>query len=151
MAYFSKSILINCSTEDAFSFHCDTRNLPLITPPDVSVKIIRLDLPLRQGSQILLEIKQFGFVRSRWKIEISEFKPYGLITDTQLEGPFRKWIHRHVFETVEDGTLMKDEIEFELPFGIAGKLAEGLALKMIGRQFGYRHAVTKRILENRAS
>lgn len=148
MSYYEKSVLINCKLEEAFGFHSDTNNLKRITPDFIKVRIIKIDLPLILHSEISLEITQFEFFRTKWKLELTDFSPFSLITDTQIKGPFKKWQHKHCFEPKDGGTMMTDKINYELPFGSIGRAADKLYVsKMIDKQFEYRHKLTKNILE----
>lgn len=143
-----KSIIIDCPVKKAFEFHSDTNNLKKITPDSIKVNIIRMDLPLKKGSEILLEIKQFGFLKNKWLIRLTEFNENSQITDTQINGPFKNWVHEHIFEEVNGKTKMTDRIRYELPFGILGILADKILIhKMIEKQFEFRHKVTKELLE----
>ncbi len=148
MTRFNKSIKINCSEKKAFEFHTDTNNLKLITPPGINVEILSINLPLNLGSEIKLRVTQFGLVRTTWIIKLTEYIYGKIITDTQLSGPFSKWIHRHKFEGTEDTCTMTDEIEYELPFGALGRLADKVIVSsLIKKQFDYRHKATKQLLE----
>ncbi len=149
MSYYERSVLINCPLEKAFGFHSDTNNLKRITPDFIKVRIIKIDLPLRLHSEISLEITQFGFLRTKWKLELTDFNPFSLITDTQIKGPFKMWQHKHCFEEEAGRTLMTDKINYELPFGSIGRAADKLIVaNMIEKQFEFRHKLTKNILEN---
>ena len=149
MKNFKKSTEIKCSVERAFDFHKDTNNLKLITPPGISVKITSIELPLKMGSEIILNVKQFGLIRNKWHIKLTDFVQNKLITDTQIKGPFAVWKHKHIFEDKGETTLMTDEIEFELPFGILGEIAyKVFVAKLIRNQFEYRQRITKKILES---
>ncbi|MBK6878262.1 MAG: SRPBCC family protein [Ignavibacteria bacterium] len=151
MKHFKKSIEIKCSVERAFDFHKDTNNLKLITPPGISVKILSIELPLKLGSEIVLNVTQFGLIRNKWHIKLTEFVENKLITDTQIKGPFAVWKHKHIFEDNGETTLMTDELEFELPFGILGDIAYSVFVaRLIRNQFEYRQKVTKKILESRS-
>jgi len=151
MKHFKKSIEIKCSVERAFDFHKDTNNLKLITPPGISVKILSIELPLKLGSEIDLNVTQFGLIRNKWHIKLTEFVENKLITDTQIKGPFALWKHKHIFEDKGETTLMTDEIEFKLPFGILGDIAYSVFVaRLIRNQFEYRQKVTKKILESRS-
>lgn len=148
MNYLEKSVLINCPVKKAFEFHSDTNNLIKITPDFIKVDILKIDLPLKKDSTIILSIRQFGILKTKWRIRISDFEPYNLITDTQEEGPFSKWIHSHCFEDMRGKTLMTDKIKYELPFGILGKAANSFLIKrIIEKQFIFRHKTTKELLE----
>lgn len=148
MSKFEKSVLINCPVKKAFEFHSDTNNLKLITPDFIKVIIRKIELPLKLQSEIVLEIIQFGLIKTNWTIQLTDFLPDTLITDTQLKGPFKVWIHRHCFADSNGKTLMTDKINYELPFGILGKLSDKIFVRrLIKKQFKFRQKKTKEILE----
>lgn len=67
-----------------------------------------------------------------------------MFEDVQIEGPFAAWRHRHMIEPGENGSLLRDEIDFEPPLSLIGDLATPLfILPRIERMFDYRHTVTK--------
>ncbi len=51
------------------------------------------------------------------------------------QSDFKKFVHEHFFEQNENGTLMKDKLVLEAPFGFAGKLATTIFLKNYIRKF----------------
>ena len=83
-----------------------------------------------------------------WHSKITFLKEYEYM-DEMLEGPFKKWRHMHKFHNIIDGkqTEIIDEIEFELPYGILGKLFEGYAYKQLQNVFEYRKIATVKALE----
>jgi ligand-binding SRPBCC domain-containing protein len=148
MQIYQKSVKIDCPVEKAFDFHCDTNNLTLITPPGIKVAILKIDLPLKLNSEIILRVNQFGVLKNKWHLRITEFVENEIITDTQIAGPFRHWVHRHMFSSSGNTTVMTDEIDYELAFGPLGSIVSKLVLpSLIGKQFDYRHSKTKQILE----
>ncbi|MDQ3020824.1 MAG: SRPBCC family protein [Bacteroidota bacterium] len=150
MNYFEKSVLINCPLKKVFEFHTDTNNLKKITPDFIKVDIIKIDLPLKLGSEIILELIQIHIIKTIWKIQLTDFKPYTIITDTQIKGPFKVWVHSHCFKDQHDKTLMTDKVNYELPFGILGKTVNQILIKrLINKQFEFRHKTTKEILEEK--
>jgi ligand-binding SRPBCC domain-containing protein len=46
-----------------------------------------------------------------------------------VEGRFQRFVHDHFFEAQGSGTVMRDVLEFEAPFGWVGRVAESLFLK----------------------
>ena len=66
-----------------------------------------------------------------------------------LAGPFKKWRHLHKFHDIDGKqTEVVDEIEFELPYDIFGKLFfEGYAYKQLHKIFEYRKIATIRALK----
>jgi ligand-binding SRPBCC domain-containing protein len=153
MFILEKSVIIDCPIEKVFEFHKDINNLRSISPDNSKVKIERVNLPLVKGSDIYLKFTQFFFIKTRWQIRIIEFDPPVKFVDTQIKGPFRSWTHYHLFEEVMGRTKMTDRVEYEMPFGIAGKWIHSLFLhNLIAKTFKYRHRVTKSILnESRSS
>jgi len=148
MNIFETSILIDCKIKDAFNFHSDTNNLVKISPDNIKVGIMNLELPLKVGSIIELKISQFGIISNNWKMQIENLKPFNLITDKMISGPFKYWKHDHIFTEKNGKTLMTDSLNYELPFGFIGKIADKLILnRMIRKQFEIRHMKTKDILE----
>ncbi|WP_214104803.1 SRPBCC family protein [Acrocarpospora catenulata] len=83
---------------------------------------------LALGDQVTWEARHFGLP---WRLTstISALdRPYSFV-DEQVAGPFRRWHHAHYFEASGEGTLMRDTVEFEAPFGPLGRLAELLVLR----------------------
>ena len=59
---------------------------------------------------------------------ISQYDAPHRFVDEQESGPFRRWWHEHRFESVADGTLMTDVVEFESPAGAVGRFVNALVL-----------------------
>lgn len=92
--------------------------LPAFPP----VRLLRFD-GSRTGDLITLEVN-FLFFRQRWTSEIIEELTTPLefyFVDRGVELPFflRKWTHRHRVISAGIGSIIRDEIEFEAPFGLA--------------------------------
>ena len=83
----------------------------------------------------------------KWHSKITFFEEHEYI-DEMLSGPFKKWRHLHRFHSIDGRqTEVIDEVEFELPFGILGKLFEGYAYKQLQNTFEYRKIATVKALE----
>jgi ligand-binding SRPBCC domain-containing protein len=82
-----------------------------------------------------------------WRTEISEWDPPRAFTDRQLRGPYHTWIHRHTFESVGGGTLMKDTVDYRLPLWPLGEVALPLVRRRISRIFAYREDAIRRLLK----
>ncbi len=58
-----------------------------------------------------------------------------------MKGPYRRWHHEHRFEAHGNETVMRDRVQYELPYGILGRIAHWA---VVGRQlrqiFDYRAA-----------
>ena len=65
-----------------------------------------------------------------------------------LAGPFKKWRHSHKFHDIDGKqTETVDEIEFELPYGIFGKLFEDYACKQLHKIVEHRKVATIKALK----
>jgi ligand-binding SRPBCC domain-containing protein len=82
--------------------------------------------------------------------EHTEYEPGHLFADRQVSGPFAGWYHRHWFlDDGRGGTILRDEVEYEPPFGAMGRLVGGRFIeKKLRKLFDYRHDVTRRVVES---
>jgi ligand-binding SRPBCC domain-containing protein len=106
-----------------------------------------------QGTRMTISFRAFPFspIRIPWHAEISEFAWNHHFCDVQLRGPFAYWHHcHHVTSETRDGvagTLLRDQLEYELPMGALGEIAHKLAVrKQIEKIFDYRHERTAQLL-----
>jgi ligand-binding SRPBCC domain-containing protein len=130
---------ISAALEQVFSFFCVARNLDLITPPELRFKLLgQSHFELRAGTLIDYELAWHG-LPMRWRSRIEDWRPPALFIDVQRKGPYRLWRHTHSFEARDVGTLMRDTVEFEVPFGGVGDLCAGwLVRRDVDRIFDYR-------------
>ena len=72
--------------------------------------------------------KHFGVYQTH-KSLISAMEAPNYFVDEMVEGRFKSFAHQHTF-TEENGVIiMQDEIQYETPFGIFGKLFDKFILK----------------------
>ena len=92
--------------------------------------------------------------RTKWHSKITLFSASSHqceYVDEMLAGPFKKWRHSHKFDDANNSqkqTQVMDQIDFELPYGILGKLFDGYAERMLQKLFYHRKLATIRALEN---
>lgn len=147
MQFVRFSTILHCSQRQAFDFHCDTTNLPRITPPWIDVSIKKLSLPLHVKSQIDLLIKRFG-LSQRWLMEIELMRSPSIVVDKALESPFVYFRHEHAFDRIsDDKTMMSDTIKFQLPLWPLSFFVLPWIKKDLEKMFRYRHEKTKHLLE----
>lgn len=110
---------------EAWEFFSSAANLARITPKEMGF-VIRPPLPqgsIHRGQKIIYTIRPLLGIPLTWVTEITEVDDPVSFVDTQLKGPYAIWRHRHNFEAVPGGTLMKDHVEYALPLGPLGELA----------------------------
>jgi ligand-binding SRPBCC domain-containing protein len=141
---FVKESLIRARPERVFAFHELPDALGRLTPPWERVRIVEHAPDLRVGARAVVETRILGLVPARWVARHTAYDPPRMFEDVQESGPFRSWRHRHTVEPHAEGAVLRDEIEYEPPFGALGRaLAPLLVEPRLRRLFEYRHAVTR--------
>lgn len=122
---------------EVFDFFADAYRLEEITPPWLHFHVLTpKPVPMFARTKIDYRLRLHG-IPIRWQSEISEWEPPFRFVDRQLRGPYRLWHHRHTFEERDDGTLVKDHVDYAV-FG--GPLVHWLTVKRdLERIFAFRH------------
>jgi ligand-binding SRPBCC domain-containing protein len=116
-------------------FHRDPQNLVKLTPPPVRVKLIAAPDPPRDGAQMSF-VLSLGPLSIPWTAVFSEVGDQGFV-DSQLIGPFQRWVHRHNFRAIDGGnTEILDHITAEIGLSSWAPIAAGFWL---GLPFLFRH------------
>ena len=68
--------------------------------------------------------RQYHTLRSK----VTEFNMPNFFVDEMVSGIFKSFKHEHHFKDENNGTLMTDTFDYELPMGPLGKLANQLFL-----------------------
>ncbi len=111
----SRETSVNKPVEEVFDFFSQAENLNIITPPELNFKITTpLPIVMQKGTLIDYRIKLSG-ISFKWKTEISEWEPPYRFVDTQLKGPYKVWIHEHLFLSQNDSTIVKDIVSYLPP------------------------------------
>ena len=132
-----------------------TAALPAISPPESRVQIESADLPVREGSRIVITARGPLGWRIRWVAKIIEhrlphpvaFGEEARFVDEQESGPFAAWRHEHEFERVDERTTrVVDRVTYRAPFGPLGWVADWLVVRpQLRRMFRHRHAALGRV------
>ena len=127
--------------QDVFPFFADAFNLERLTPPSLGFQVLTPPpIEMRVGTLIDYRVRLRG-VPMRWQSEITAWEPPHRFADEQLRGPYRLWIHEHVFTSQDGGTIAKDTVRYAVLGGaIVQRLFVASELKRI---FQYRNAALK--------
>ena len=139
--------LISRPREEVFRFFSDAFNLERITPPFLRFKIITpAPIEMRPDTLIDYSLSLYG-LGFQWRTRIESHTPDVAFTDVQDHGPYSLWHHTHTFEDVEGGTLMRDRVRYQLPFGPLGQLAHVLFVRRaLAKIFEFRRTAIDHIM-----
>lgn len=152
-----------------FAFFADPRNLPRILPATQGAKLLQLKLVTPRlpadatppeveqmagaGTEIVFKFRPIPHLpmHEKWTALITDFSLNEYFIDRQKQGPFRRWQHTHSFEARSvggrNGTLVCDVVEYEVGFGVIGKILETLLFqRMLRTTFEYRRQAVERLL-----
>jgi len=144
-----------------WAFHDDPRaNLPAMSPPGSGATIESADVPVKEGSRIVITARGPGGKTIRWVAKIVEHRPPHAVVfgeearfvDEQESGPFAHWRHEHEFESIDSKTTrLVDHVTYRVPMGPLGWIADWLIVRWkIRAMFRHRHRVTRQMLETAA-
>jgi ligand-binding SRPBCC domain-containing protein len=146
--YFKTEHLLPISIEMAWSFFSSAKNLALITPPEMEFKILTKldDKEIYEGLLIDYTVKPVLGIPLNWQTEIFKVDKPHSFADRQLKGPYKIWEHTHTFIQNENGTLMIDELKYQIPLGILGDLAHSIFVKKkVTEIFKFRERALEKI------
>jgi ligand-binding SRPBCC domain-containing protein len=118
------------SREEAWAFFSTPRNLDSMTPPEIEFEIVSQPGERMYGGQIICyRMKILPLIRVRWVTEIKSVDWGNSFVDEQRFGPYKLWHHRHTFEDVPGGVLMRDLVHYGLGFGPFGAIAHAVFVR----------------------
>ncbi|WP_038528947.1 SRPBCC family protein [Formosa agariphila] len=141
---FKREQFFNQSIDVLWEFISSPKNLKTITPDYMGFDIVSKDLPnaMYEGMIINYKVSPVLGIKTTWVTEITHVKNKHYFVDEQRVGPYKIWHHQHFLEETNGGTLMKDIVTYQPPFGILGVLANSIMIKhKLNEIFEYRNTV----------
>ena len=133
---YSHSFSVAAPLDDEVRFHRESASMAKITPPPILVRMHSVPDELGDGDEMSFTL-WMGPIPLRWTARIEQVVATGFI-DRQVQGPFGKWIHRHIF--IPDGdssTTVIDVVEAELHHDPFWRMAGiGMWLGICGHSLG---------------
>ena len=135
--------------QTAWDFFSSPENLVKITPAEMRFHIVYQSGELHKtygGKIIRYQLGIFPGLKTNWTTEITHVQEPHYFVDEQRFGPYALWHHRHFFKEVAGGIEMSDEVNYAIPFGFLGRLANGLFVaRQLNRIFSYRFNLLKKL------
>jgi ligand-binding SRPBCC domain-containing protein len=139
---------VPASGEAVWAFFSDPRNLATITPEYMNFRVLNEE-PLAEiypGMIIRYKVSPLMKVPMFWMSEITAVRRYRLFVDVQRRGPYKMWHHQHLFEENDQGVLMTDLVNYEMPLGPLGSLAHSMFVRrQLQEIFNFRREKVKEI------
>ena len=145
--------------DEVFAFFSDAGNLQALTPRflDFSIKT-PLPIEMSAGARIEYRLGLFG-IPMRWLTIISAWDPpvedpvtgrrVARFVDQQVRGPYAVWKHLHEFEEIDGRTIMRDVVDYAVPFGPLGEVARwAFVSRTVERIFAFRFDAAAHVFGN---
>ena len=148
-----KTQQLSCDIETAWAFFSIPANLARITPPEMKFTedSDAANQPVYEGMVLDFHVSPLFGIRMKWQSQITQVNPGRSFTDMQTKGPYRLWRHHHEYIPNNDGVLVVDTVDYQLPYGLLGRLAHGIVRRKLEHLFEYRHRVLAKYFNQNVS
>jgi ligand-binding SRPBCC domain-containing protein len=120
---------INRPIYEVFDFFSKAENLNKLTPPILDFKILT-PMPIKMGTGTLIDYKiKLNGISFFWKTKITAWENNKRFEDTQIKGPYKIWIHEHLFEEIGGQVKMTDTVQYQSPGWILEPLINKLYIR----------------------
>ncbi len=135
--------------EEVFAWHETPEAFRSLMPEHAEV--IAAPASLAVGEQAVLRlplvdlpgIRELPFLRTLFVAEHTRYERGVLFEDTMRTGPFKRWRHEHQFLPWPTGTLLRDQVHYELPLSLLSELAQPIMARLLRTMFARRHEITR--------
>ncbi len=126
MRILTTELWVALPRDKVFAFFADAQNLEILTPPWLNFKVLTpAPIIMKAGALIDYRLRVHG-IPLRWQSEITVWEPPVCFVDAQRRGPYTAWVHAHVFEERDGGTLVKDCVHYSV---LGGALVDRLLVR----------------------
>lgn len=150
MTRVSRSVDISAPVEAVFAYYARPEHIAKTFPEDVSIRVTPIKVKENFGVGTVFRITgDFGGRHMEWDNETVEYTDNKLIRTKAINGPFKKTDISVQFESIEGGTKLTFEADYELGYGLLGAAIDKMKIKKEVEMGIERSCWTvKRYLEN---
>jgi len=144
---FKAKQFLPITINEAWDFFSNPNNLPKITPPWLNFEVTtQLESRMYAGMIITDLVRPILNIPATWVTEITQVHVPNFFVDEQKFGPYKLWHHQHVFREAKNGIEMEDIVNYAVPLGFIGRLANNLIIsKKIKSIFEYRTEILNKM------
>ncbi|MGE0763773.1 MAG: hypothetical protein AB7N80_10890 [Bdellovibrionales bacterium] len=134
MAHLEISAIVPGPRSEVFEVVCAPEKLALLLADRIDVQMTRSAEALRRGAEYEFLMTRFGFSQPV-RLKVEDYLKGSRLTYRQSEGLFADWVHTIKLEDHgENQTLVTDYVDYKVPFGLVGYLADDLFVRRDMRQ-----------------
>jgi ligand-binding SRPBCC domain-containing protein len=129
-------------------------NLAKITPSGMNFRIVYNSGSdqMFAGQLIHYRINVIPLITTTWVTEITHVERHRSFVDEQRDGPYSLWHHRHQFIEKSSGVEMTDDVNYAIPFGIIGRMANTIFVeRMVNAIFDHRFEAIQKLFPKKIS
>lgn len=143
---FERTIWLPAERDYLFDFFSRAENLQLVTPGWLNFRVLTpLPVEMKLGALFDYRIRLYG-VSLTWRTKITAWEPPHRFEDTQLAGPYRVWVHEHLFEPENGGTRMTDRVRYRSRGGPLEPLVDSLFVRSrLEKIFAFREEAFRQL------
>ena len=151
MESFEARVELPCSVEKVFDLVARPEGIKKISPPEMGLYFTNAPERYMLATKVEFKVQAMGLVREITH-EVTAFDEPSSFIEEQIAGPFRHWVHEHIFETRDGGgCVVIDRIQFLPPGGVAGMImTASRILDTLEEGFDFRHEQLERHFQDPA-
>jgi hypothetical protein len=129
MSYIQVTSLVPFSPDTVFAALSQPAQLRRAWADHIEVEVLEEDKKYSRGAEILFRMTRFG-ISQPLRLVVEQWEPPHQMTLKQVEGPFKYWVQNIKLESHSGaGTLVTENINYSLPYGLFGNLADDLFVR----------------------
>ncbi|GBF49198.1 hypothetical protein LPTSP4_07080 [Leptospira ryugenii] len=133
------------SAKNLFAFHESPEGFTSLVAAVGGVDVLQRPISLQIGEVAILRVPVFPGIKLKWIAKHTAYESGKLFEDTQVKGPFLRFVHRHIMRDLPNGhSILEDRIDLQAPFWFVSRF---IVLPILKRQFTQRHRITAQALD----